>query len=227
MWVDFVRAGFPRNNVVWYYKVDTDPAVEALAPNGWRDYDYVVTTNSMRTFPDGSPTVAEGLENSTEVASFGTGDRAVIVYRIHSEGAAAVAKAATVDAKMRSAVGAQLVANPALSMPTPVRNLMTGGRVDARILLTLPRAALIGKLTIADAPAVPGEETEAAPRRQVLISAVNGKPLADSPQEAAELKAYFDRQVSPFVPRSMQETPQGLLVTYDTNAPTGLIPDNA
>lgn len=227
MWVDFVRAGFPRNNVVWYYKVDTDPAVEALAPNGWRDYDYVISTNSMRTFPDGSPTVAQGLKNSTEVAHFGTGDRAVIVYRIHAEGEAAVTKAATEDAKMRSAVGAQLVTNSDLSMPTPVRDLITGGRVDARILLTLPRAALIGKLTIADAPAVPGEETESAPRRQVLISAVNGKPLADSPQDEAELKSYFNDQVSPFVPRSMQETAQGLLVTYDTNAPSGLIPDNA
>ena len=227
MWVDFVRAGFPRNNVVWYYKVDTDPAVEALAPNGWRDYDYVVSTNSMRTFPDGSPTVAEGLRNSVEVARFGTGDRAVIVYRIHPEGAAAVKQATDTDAKARSTVGTQLVANPDLTMNTPTKDLFTGGRVDARILLTLPRAALIGKLTIADAPAVPGEETEAAPRRQVLISAVNGKSLADSPQAEAALESFYSSQISPFVPRSMQETSQGLLITYDTNAPAGLIPDNA
>ncbi len=227
MWVDFVRAGFPRNNVVWYYKVDTDPAVEALAPNGWRDYDYVVSTNSMRTFPDGSPTVAEGLRNATEVARFGTGDKAVIIYRIHSEGAAAVAAAAKTDAAARSTVGTELAQNANLSMPIDTRNLFTGGRVDARILLMLPRAALIGKLTIADAPAVSGEVTEAAPRRQVLISQLNGKPLADSPQAAAQLKAYFTDQVAPFVPESVQETPQGLLVTYGVDAPTGLIPANA
>ena len=28
-----------------------DHSVEALSPDGWRDYDYIITTNSMRTFP--------------------------------------------------------------------------------------------------------------------------------------------------------------------------------
>ena len=37
MWIDLVQDGFPRHDVVWYYKVDTDPDVEARAPLGWRE----------------------------------------------------------------------------------------------------------------------------------------------------------------------------------------------
>ena len=32
MWVDLVDDGFARNNVVWYYKLDTDGAVERQSP---------------------------------------------------------------------------------------------------------------------------------------------------------------------------------------------------
>lgn len=34
MWVDLVRAGFERENVVWYYKADTDTDVQELTPTG-------------------------------------------------------------------------------------------------------------------------------------------------------------------------------------------------
>ncbi len=34
MWVDLVRAGFERENVVCYYKADTDSDVQELAPDG-------------------------------------------------------------------------------------------------------------------------------------------------------------------------------------------------
>ncbi|MBA8792493.1 4-amino-4-deoxy-L-arabinose transferase-like glycosyltransferase [Friedmanniella endophytica] len=223
MWTDLVRHGFPRDNVVWYYKVDTDPAVEALAPNGWRDYDYVVSTNSMRTFPDGSPTVAEALRNSTEVATFGTGDKAVTIFRIHPEGAAEVGRIAAREAAGREAVGTALAQNPALSMPTPMRNLMTGGRVDPRILLTLPGATSVGRLTVADAPAVDGEVTEAAPRRQVLISAIDGQPISKTPANAAALEAFYDQEKPPFRPEAISRTPEGLLITYDIEMPTGLV----
>ena len=35
------RAGFARDNVIWFYKIDTDGAVQAQSPNGWRDSDYL------------------------------------------------------------------------------------------------------------------------------------------------------------------------------------------
>ncbi len=225
MWVDLVRSGFPRENVVWYYKVDTDPAVAALAPNGWQDYDYVVSTNSMRTFPDGSPTVTQALANATEVASFGTGDKAVQVYRVHREGAQAVGEENARDQQGRVAAGTELATNPRLDLGSgAVRDLVTGGRVDARILITLPQAAELGRLTVADAPTVAGEESlPELPRRQVLLTALDGKPLVSSPAEVARLQAFWRGQSYPFAPASTEITDQGLLVTYGVDVPTGLL----
>ncbi len=224
MWVDLVRAGFPRDNVIWYYKVDTDPAVQAQAPNGWRDYDYIVTTNSMRTFPDGSPTVSEALRNSLQVASFGTGDKAVEVYRVHREGAEALAQTSAADEQARSAAGTTLAANPDLELPTDVANLMTGGQLDDRLLITLPQAAALGRLTVADAPAVAGEPTDGQhPRRQVLLAALDGRTLANSPADADRLTALFEGQSANYKPQAVELTPGGLLVTYDTDRPTGLL----
>ncbi|HEY5822556.1 MAG TPA: hypothetical protein VIT20_11310 [Propionibacteriaceae bacterium] len=228
MWVDLVRAGFPRDNVIWYYKVDTDPAVQALAPNGWQDYDYVISTNSMRTFPDGSPTVSEALRNSVEVAEFGTGDKAVEVFRVHREGAAAVTAATERDNQARIAAGTTLATNPELDLTTPVMDLMTGGRIDARILTTLPQAAALGTLTVVDAPAVFGEAAEVQqPRRQVLISALDGRSLADSVADSDRVAAVFTGQSYPYAPRSVERTPQGLLITYGTDIPAGLLPTSA
>ncbi len=88
MWVDLVRAGFERENVVWYYKADTDTDVQQLAPDGWRDYDYVITTDSMRTFPTEFPTVRQAIENSAVVASFGEGAQKVDVRLVDTAGGA-------------------------------------------------------------------------------------------------------------------------------------------
>jgi 4-amino-4-deoxy-L-arabinose transferase-like glycosyltransferase len=87
MWLELVEAGFERPKVAWYHKVDTDPDVTVMAPNGWRDYDWVISTNSVRNDIDDSPIVAEALSNSTMVASFGVGEEAVTVHRVQPEGA--------------------------------------------------------------------------------------------------------------------------------------------
>lgn len=224
MWVDLVRDGFPRNNVVWYYKVDTDPAVQAQAPNGWQDYDYVVSTNSMRTFPDGSPTVAEALRNSERVATFGRGDTAVDVYRVHREGAAALEKDGTSDEAARSSAGTDLAANPALQLGEGVRDLMTGGRVDPRILITLPRAAALGRLGVAELPAVDGEEVDQQPRRRVLLSSLEGRPLTGDTADVERVSQVFEGQSGAYRPLAVEQTDAGLLVTYGTDAPTGLLP---
>ena len=224
MWVDLVRAGFPRGNIVWYYKVDTDPAVQSQAPNGWRDYDYVVTTNSMRTFPEGSPTVAEALRNSVRVAAFGSGDKAVDVYRVHREGVAAQARAAADDQQARVGAGTDLATNPALDLPGAVRDLMTGGRVDARLLTILPQAAGLGRLQVRDLPPVDGEEAVQQPRRRALLSALDGKPLTAGNPGTARLVALFEGQTPRFRPLSVATTPDGLLVTYSSEVPAGLLP---
>jgi 4-amino-4-deoxy-L-arabinose transferase-like glycosyltransferase len=82
LWLDLVRAGYPRDHVLWFYKVDLDPAVAARLPHGWSDVDYIVSTPAMRQDPNSLPTVHTLLSRSTRIAAFGAGDGLIEVRRV-------------------------------------------------------------------------------------------------------------------------------------------------
>jgi hypothetical protein len=82
VWVDLVERGRPAERVVWFYKLDTDRQVKALYPRGWRDFDYVMSSASLRGFPDSLPQVAQALRHSRVVAAFGRGGGRVEIRRV-------------------------------------------------------------------------------------------------------------------------------------------------
>lgn len=220
MWVDLVQAGYQRDNVIWYYKLDTDPAVQEQSPNGWRDSDYVITTDSMRTFPNTGDSVNQAIGNSVTVASFGTGNQQVDIRRIDPDGI----EQADADAQQgfadRASAGAQLASNPALVLDQESRDLLAGGRVDSRIILALgqlsgPATGADG-VTVSGFPAVTGETDSA--RRQVLLESVSGEAAR------AELVAWFSALGSPVSPTSAVATTDGVLVTFPVGEPEGLLP---
>jgi hypothetical protein len=95
LYVDLVEAGFaPRFGVVWFYKLDfttnLDPSVARNLPQGWRAFDYVVSTPVIRSALDqnrsGLRQVRRALENSRPVATIGSGPLRVDVRRIVGEG---------------------------------------------------------------------------------------------------------------------------------------------
>jgi hypothetical protein len=81
-WLDLVQAGFHQKNVVWYYKLDQDPGVGKSFPGGWRDFDYVVSTEIVRTTNDAIPSVKAALAHSRLAARFGTGHKRIEIRRI-------------------------------------------------------------------------------------------------------------------------------------------------
>jgi hypothetical protein len=86
IWLDLVRAGCdPRQGAIWFYKLDLDPEVQAMLPNGWRDVDYIISTSAMRDVPEDLPTVDALLAHSRVVAAFGTGDELIEIRRITKE----------------------------------------------------------------------------------------------------------------------------------------------
>jgi len=85
LWLDAVDAGFTRERVIWFYKLDLDPAVISTLPRGWRDVDYLVSSPAIRADPAGLPTVATLLERSTVVTTFGTGADRIEIRRIDKE----------------------------------------------------------------------------------------------------------------------------------------------
>lgn len=94
VWVDLVTHGFGRPlGVVWFYKLgyvnNLDPSVSrTLGGGGWRDFQYVVVTPSVRAAlanggSAGLPQVEQAVVHSTAEATFGSGTQRIVVRRIH------------------------------------------------------------------------------------------------------------------------------------------------
>jgi len=85
-WVALVEGHIvPRDRALWFYKLDTDPAVRDTLPDGWRDVNYVVATDQLRNAIAGDPTLrqaAAALEKSQLVATFGDGDGRVEIRKV-------------------------------------------------------------------------------------------------------------------------------------------------
>jgi hypothetical protein len=82
LWVDLVERGYPPGQVIWFYKLDTDRDITGRYPRGWRDFDYLVSTATLRSFPDDLPQVAETQRHSRVVATFGRGIERVEIRKV-------------------------------------------------------------------------------------------------------------------------------------------------
>ena len=221
-WLEMVEAGFERSKVVWFYKVDTDPDVTMLAPNGWRDYEYVISTSSLRSDVGNSPILADALSNSIPLASFGVGDQAVTVRRVRPEGVRLAQVAEARNRRGRIAVGRALAETPALQVSADSRRRLVEGRVDARVLLSLRAAASSGSVTVAAIPAVPGEDEAKRPRRQVLITELDDRPIRQAPA-SRRLIEQLEKPPARYPAPTLTQTKNGLLVSYPGDEPAGLL----
>jgi hypothetical protein len=77
-----MRGGFFSRTVVVYWPLDYDPAVKRHFPGGWRDFDYVVSTQAVRSTMRLTPTTAQALRHSRVVARFGQGEGRIEVRAI-------------------------------------------------------------------------------------------------------------------------------------------------
>lgn len=214
VWVDLVKAGFSRDNVIWFYKIDTDGAVEAQSPNGWRDSDYLFETESVRTSGASSADIRAALDNSTVVASFGEGDQQVNVRQIDSEGAAEAQTAADAAASARSAAGADLAENPALRVSSTFDQALTDGRIDPRAVIALGQVTAIAPISVADPVALPGEQGSLF--RQLDITPQGG-------ETADQLRTTLEGLGSVYEPASIDQVGDALRVTYSAVAPSGVL----
>jgi hypothetical protein len=217
-WSDLVTAGWKRDDVAWFYKLDTDPAVQALNPHGWRDYDYILATDAVRQFPPSFPQIRGALTGSQVVATFGTGAARVEVRRIDPNAVAtdpASPDAAPAGEPERATVGAALADRLGDDAEPSVLDLLRRGAVDARVLATLSDVATTEQVLVADLPQIPGEDAANRPRRQVLLTATGAR--------ADRLVAYFRAQRGAFAAQSVTAGPSGVLVTFPPAPQAGLL----
>ncbi|SDO28656.1 Dolichyl-phosphate-mannose-protein mannosyltransferase [Microbacterium sp. ru370.1] len=222
MWVDLVRAGFERENVVWYYKADTDSDVQELAPDGWRDYDYVITTDSMRTFPTEFPTVRQAIENSAVVASFGDGAQKVDVRLVDTDQAALAQAADDGLYAARSVAGQQVLRNPDIGVPAEEQDLLTSGVVDGRILLTLGQLSAAGRVDVADIAQLDGDPSGV--HRQLVISSYAGQDARADAAGADALLSFYESLTGSLRPVSVERSDAGVVITFSPDEPVDLLP---
>ncbi len=210
MWVDLVESGFDRDNVIWYYKMDTDSAVQAKSPNGWRDADYIVTTDSMRTFPTTFPEVKGAIDNSELVATFGSGTQAVEVRRIDADGLDAAAERAAGRTAARAALGAQLLQNPALSVSAEAAQTVSDGQLDSRALLALGQVLATTPVRLESTPVLDGETGDV--RRTMVLR--TGDEAGDS-RLADSIRSIQGE----YAADQVEQTAEGVRVTYSVVEP--------
>jgi hypothetical protein len=68
-----MRGGFYSKTVVSYWPLDYDPAVRRAFPDGWRGFDYVISTQAIRASTAQTPTTAQAIAHSRVLDTFGQG----------------------------------------------------------------------------------------------------------------------------------------------------------
>jgi hypothetical protein len=94
-WVDLVRAGQPRDHVIWFTKLDVDKDVQIPGEHQWAGISYIILDHqddlSVHMQADGKPskdtldlfpTLGRALLYSRVVAAFGTGLDSVTVRQV-------------------------------------------------------------------------------------------------------------------------------------------------
>jgi hypothetical protein len=77
-----VRGGFFSRTLATYWPFDYDPALKRHFPNGWRDFDYIVSTQPMRDTKNLTPMTAQALDHSQLLVGFGQGQERVEIRAI-------------------------------------------------------------------------------------------------------------------------------------------------
>jgi hypothetical protein len=154
------------------------------------------------------------------LASFGSGQARIDVRAIAPDGAAAYRVALAADLETRRAAGRQLRRDPRITFSMSARAQLTGGQVDARLLMTLDTLAASEPVRIEafldDGPGA----SAGLPLRAAELTA--------EPSAASDILTFFRAQRSPYLPALAAITAAGggesvLTVQFAAPAPLGLL----
>jgi Dolichyl-phosphate-mannose-protein mannosyltransferase len=199
-WVDLIRDGRDRRNVVWAYKVDTDVQVQGWAPHGWTDYDWVVSTASLRANMPPNGILADAVAHSQPAAVFTSGGR-VEVLRVDNG-----APTSRPPSPAAPAFGGQLAASLTAGTDPDVLARLQSPTVDQRVLASLAVIAATKPVRVDDISTIDGEGDTRTPRRDITLSGPRDQLQA--------IAAFLERQVGPFAVQSADLTSTGLRIRF-------------
>ena len=201
LWLDLIRDGRDRRNVVWAYKVDTDAQVQGWAPHGWTDYQWVVSTASLRANMPPNGVLTDAVAHSQPAAIFDPGGSRVEVLRVDNG-----EPTSKTQSPAALAFGGQLAARLVGATDPDVLAVLQSPTVDQRVLATLAVIAATQPVRVQDISIIEGEDDTGAPRRDVTLT---------GPRDRLQgLAAFFERQVGPFAVQSVDLTTTGLRVRF-------------
>jgi hypothetical protein len=201
IWVDLIRDGRQRQNVIWSYKVDTDQQVQAWAPRGWADYEWVVSTPSMRANMTGHGVLNDAISHARPVATFGSGGSQVDVLRVDTDSSSSSPAPPSVPA-----FGVQVAARLDRGSDPGAVAALQSGAVDQRVVATLAVLSAMQPIVLQHISTVPAEDAAGTPAREFRISGP-----ADRLSACA---AFLQDQKPPFKPDIVDRTGSGLTVRF-------------
>ncbi|MEW5808015.1 MAG: glycosyltransferase family 39 protein [Actinomycetota bacterium] len=199
MWVDLVRDGRDRRNVVWSYKVDTDEQVQSAAPRGWSDYEWVISTPSMRANMPDSGVLNDAISHARTVATFGERGNRVDVLHVSSD-ASSPTTAAT------PALAAQVATRMAGASDPDALATLQSGTVDQRVVATLAVLSATQPVVLQTISSVDAEVVAGTPRREFR--------LTGPPEQLQAFATFLHRQKSPFDTETITLTATDLTVRF-------------
>jgi len=201
LWLDLIRDGRDRRNVVWGYKVDTDKQVQGWSPHGWTDYEWVVSTASLRANMPPNGVLADAVAHSQPAAVFDSGWSRVEVLRVDNG-----EPTSKPPSPAAPAFGGQLAARLAGATDPDVLAELQSRTVDQRVLATLAVVAATQPVRVQGISTIEGEDYTGTPRREVMLTGPR--------QRLQGVAAFFQRQVGPFAVQSADLTATGLRIRF-------------
>jgi hypothetical protein len=162
------------------------------------------------------------------IASFGAGDRRIDIRAIAPDGAAAYRSALSADLHARKAAGAQLLRNKRIVAPATARRLLSAGRVDSRLLITIAVSADVQPVAIVSfGDSGPGAGLGSPLRSADLAQTDRGSAVGAAAFIRA-LLAFLNAQRGPYRPARVEllRLPGGkpvLRVEFAAPSPLGLL----
>jgi hypothetical protein len=199
IWVDLIRDGRERRDVVWGYKVDSDEQVRAWAPKGWANYDWIVSTASSRANVPNAGVLTDAIAHAQPAATFGSGGTRVDVLRVNNFSPNPVPPAAP-------AFGTQLAARLTDSANPDALGVLQSRTVDQRVLAALAVICAAEPVRLESIPAIDGEQVAGTARREMVLTGPRN--------QLNDLAAFFERQTGPFAVESAAVTSAGLEVRF-------------
>jgi hypothetical protein len=214
MWVDMIRDGRDRQNVIWSYKVDTDEQVQAWSPHGWPDYEWVVSTASMRANMPTNGVLNQAISHAKPAATFGTSGKRVDVLRVDPGSASSKTAPPALPA-----FGTQVAARLDPASDPHALAVLQSRTVDQRVVAALSVIETTQPVVLKNISPISAEDVVGTPRREFSI--------AGPPEQLESLASFFERQVGPFAVESADIAHGALTVRFPVRGTDIALADNA